>query len=348
MTEVVLPDDPRTAPKQPAKRVLSTHAELVVPTMTEVALPDDTRKAPRPPTRRVTTHAELAVPTMSELVLPEDQLDIVDEAPPEKPPSRPAVARHADEDNLEEDDVVVVDDAPEFQDDVVVIDDEVSNDDIVEVEDDEVDLATLKETSDPFDGQDIPASIRENIRGQLAEGEQVIWVGRPSLKLLRRHDSMTRIASAVLIAVGLGSQVGIALALTGLYLVVASVFALAFTAFGIVGLLLPILHKRKASKRSVYVLTDRRALVWDSLTQIQSYAAGEVKDLRREEDSRLPGAGDLIFDLEDADAVDLGGPPASKTKRGRREKQIATHGFEMLEDVEAVEKLVRETLIDWA
>jgi hypothetical protein len=85
-------------------------------------------------------------------------------------------------------------------------------------------------------------------------------------------------------------------------------------------------------------------------TTFRSYAGDQLLEMQCKDWPGFPGAGDLIFEVE----VHTTGPQpvgrmtrAEFEKNGRRQHEHRTyHGFLMIENVNRVEKLVRETLVE--
>jgi membrane protein implicated in regulation of membrane protease activity len=287
---------------------------------------------------------------MDELVLTDIQIDLAEALAGKPPPhSAAAVAHKADS---SEDDVVVIDDEAADEDDVVVVDDEPSADDVI-VDNDEPSLPIAANGADPFEGLDVSDAIQQGIRAELAKGERIVWVGRPSMTLMLAKAAIARIAGVILVVLGLGLPAALAFASGGLALLVFFVFGLSFTAFGVVLLLAPQLVLRNAPARRVYVVTNRRALVnrrapgSKGKGQTDSYTTGRLKKMQREDSARVEGAGDLIFETK---TLGRPGQAASTTARPTGVNGLRllrrNQGFLMLENVQSVEKLIRETLID--
>jgi hypothetical protein len=107
-------------------------------------------------------------------------------------------------------------------------------------------------------------------------------------------------------------------------------FGLPFVIIGL-GLLTSPFWRMRAAKRTIYVITDRRAVtfsrsVWGTLS-IQSYLPDRLRDLRRNQ-SR-DGSGDLVFER-----VLVGG--------NRNQNAMEDRGFIAVRDVKSVEEMVRK------
>jgi hypothetical protein len=105
----------------------------------------------------------------------------------------------------------------------------------------------------------------------------------------------------------------------------------------------PLLRWRSA-RRTCYVLTNRRALVYkESLfgPTRDSYSPLEVSGMRRSDSWLIAGSGDLIFRTVQVISK-------TQTRPGVMTASVKTihYGFLAVAHLGAVEKLVRETLID--
>ena len=108
-------------------------------------------------------------------------------------------------------------------------------------------------------------------------------------------------------------------------------FGLIFVAVGLAMLTAPLWMRWRAG-RTVYAVTDRRAVVWEGglSTTVRSFDADALGDLERRE--RADGSGDLIL------ARDL----RTTSHHGRRGVRTTEVGFFGIPDVRGVERLVRD------
>ena len=100
-------------------------------------------------------------------------------------------------------------------------------------------------------------------------------------------------------------------------------------------MLLAPVWKARVAKKTIYALTDQRAIIFEAgfnSTTIRSYAPDDLEKLSRRE--RSSGAGDLVFEEVEATSRFNEGSP-SKSRRG----------FLAIRDVAVVERLLRETLV---
>jgi len=181
----------------------------------------------------------------------------------------------------------------------------------------------------PNDGQlQISAVLADRVAGELSPGERVVWLGQPRVDLAIR-------AAYFLVPIGF--------LMTGFALVwmLVAIFAtgglaapcgLPFMVIGIAMLASP-LRLRSMAQQTVYVLTDRRAIIWGlgwfGRVVVQSVTPAGMGQMSRVE--RQDGAGDLIFQI-----YTTGAGEDSRTVR---------RGFLGINEVRQVEALVRLTLL---
>lgn len=106
-------------------------------------------------------------------------------------------------------------------------------------------------------------------------------------------------------------------------------FGVPFVLIGL-GMLSSPYWARRAARRSIYVLTDRRAIIirgsWRGSVTVRSFERERLTDLQRKQ--HADGAGDLIF-TQDIRSVSDGG------------RQMTPVGFLAVHDVKNVEDAVR-------
>jgi hypothetical protein len=293
-----------------------------------------------------------AAPPLEEVVLGEDQLDVVEEIPATPPVAARQAAPPPKKEVLGEDDVDVVEEEVLGDNDLdVVEEDNAATDDVEEVGAEPNPLAVAP-GADPYAGLDVPESMQQDIRRELTKNEKIVWVGRPSMILLLSNGTIFRIVGVVALLMGISFLYGLAVSSSMQTQIACGVFGVAFSIFGVVFILARTLVQRGASVRNVYVVTNRRALILEGKSRFQSYTIAHLKDLKREDTTRLKGAGDLIFRVERRDRANnasaLPGIGPRQTRHIVNSSMEIKHGFLQLENVKAVEKLIRETLIDRA
>jgi hypothetical protein len=111
---------------------------------------------------------------------------------------------------------------------------------------------------------------------------------------------------------------------------------LPFLAVGI-GLIASPIWLRSMARRTLYALTDRRALIWQpgwfGSATVRSYTAAGLGHISRRE--RRDGSGDLVFEEFTTYSHGSNGPSSHTTRRG----------FLAINNVREVEELVRRTLL---
>lgn len=102
-------------------------------------------------------------------------------------------------------------------------------------------------------------------------------------------------------------------------------------------------------QRTWYVVTNRRALVGRPTvfgeSAVESYTPLQLQKMNRRESWFAAGAGDLIFHTERRLEVTTHSDGRGNSSSSVRERGIR-YGFLGVEDVAAVEKLVRQNLVD--
>ena len=180
------------------------------------------------------------------------------------------------------------------------------------------------------------------VEQQLESDEQVVWWGRPRssamVRLSLRRDrvffGVLCICVAMLAAVTIyrdvrdgkdvnwpASAVGVVFVGVGVWLVMSPLWA------------------RRRAKKTVYALTDRRAMIITvgRHTTVRSLGPGDLEEvpIKRQ---RRDGSGDLV--LQRRVSYYAGG-------RGTRQRVVET-GFFGVEDVDEVEKKFRELIRKWS
>ncbi len=179
---------------------------------------------------------------------------------------------------------------------------------------------------------DLRYDLRDMVERELNKNERVLWVGQPIPAKMARKS-----LPAVLFGI---PWTGFAL----FWMAGASgfrvpdfdepfdffpLFGLPFVLVGILMLTAPIWAKRAALK-TVYVLTDERAIIFESklsATKVRSLSPDQLSDIYRTEDS--DGNGDIVFMRE-----------TSVGSRGR--KRSRSVGFIVIREVREVESKIRE------
>ncbi len=190
--------------------------------------------------------------------------------------------------------------------------------------------------ADNLDGGALSERLKGLIEGELEDAEDIRWIGQPTPRLFARRSlpivlfGIPWTAFAVFwIAGAAGFKVPNFNQGADLF----PLFGIPFVLIGFGMLSAPLWMLRK-SRRTVYVVTDRRAIIFDGglhSTTIRSYwAAAHLGDLRRNQ--RDDGFGDLIFDRR-----------VSHDSDGKAQQTDV--GFFAIPEVKAVENLVRGILV---
>jgi hypothetical protein len=174
-----------------------------------------------------------------------------------------------------------------------------------------------------MDDSPISPELAGRVANELAPEEKLVWAGQPRADLALR-------AAWVLIPMGI-LFTGFTLFWTALAPWFMAPCGLPFFAIGLFMLGSPI-WLRTLARKTVYALTDRRAIIfkpsWFGRVLVQSFTAAGLGQMSRRE--RPDGSGDLIFQVF---TTGFG-------ENARSEQQ----GFLAIDDVRAVEDLVRRTL----
>ncbi len=183
----------------------------------------------------------------------------------------------------------------------------------------------------------LPRETAALVGAELLPGERISWVGQPipgrfarkSIAIVLFGIPWTAFAVFWMVGAGIGtwksSFKGGGFGLFSLF----PLFGLPFVLIGIGMLSSPYWMRRKA-RRTAYVITDRRALVFDaggwSGTTIRSFEPDRLCDLRRIQNN--DGSGDIIFERQ----------WRSDNDGGRQSTDI---GFLAIADVKSVEDSIR-------
>ena len=143
----------------------------------------------------------------------------------------------------------------------------------------------------------IPRPLRDMVDRELESNERINWMGMPKRVFFTRITTFTVLfglpwtAFAVFWTVGAAS---IGKDVPFLFGLLFPLFGLPFIMIGLLMMLSPIGAYRRSAK-TVYVITDRRAITFDSgwTTTVRSYSPEKLKNIFRKE--KRDGSGDIIF-----------------------------------------------------
>jgi hypothetical protein len=181
------------------------------------------------------------------------------------------------------------------------------------------------------DTWELPNKLRILVETELNPGEDITWIGSPIPRLFARRAlpivlfgiPWTLFAVFWICGAAGFKMPNIQKMEDGFFL-----FGIPFVLVGIVMLSSPLWYRYKA-RRTCYVLTNRRAIVFDGgflNTTIRSFEPERLHDLRRIQ--RDDGSGDLVLDRV-----------FNLHREGHM--QSTDYGFLAIENVRAVEQLVR-------
>jgi len=182
----------------------------------------------------------------------------------------------------------------------------------------------------------LPEDIRREVDAELQQGERLIWADQPVPGLYAREAIGLFIFGLVWTAFSVVWMVCAAVSVYKpghvLFSLKLLLFGLPFALFGIALLGAPRWMRRMA-RRSVYVVTDRRAIVILGRAfgriETQSFPPERLRSIDRTE--RPDGSGDLIFEHY-------------WRMVGRRSGTMIRRGFIAVANVQDVENLIYKTL----
>lgn len=187
----------------------------------------------------------------------------------------------------------------------------------------------------------VPADWDSRIRSELRLGEKLVWVGQPRPAHFARQalpitafavvwTALSSVFFVILNVYGTSGRNG--QQDPGFVLIVTSLFVL----IGVGLLSIPYWLRRQA-KHTYYVLTDRRAILWECRwfgnAEVRSYSPEHLTEMFRVE---YPRGGDLVF----RERVVM-----SQTSRSNDRSEVQQHGFMGIDNVHEIEALVRKTLL---
>ena len=195
--------------------------------------------------------------------------------------------------------------------------------------------------------------LMKQVEDELSRGEVLYWATRPSMVLAKRKAFWIRLGGIFFAAIGgiimtVMLTVGVKAGMPWFAALIPGIFVL-------VGILIAILGPKgaiKQAERGWYAITDQRAVVYTvsffgSGGRATSYEPSELRRMRVQTSSALPGGGDLIFRTEIHHTT-----RTERDARGRTRTSTSTHtinyGFLGIENVREVESLIHKVLLKTA
>jgi hypothetical protein len=188
----------------------------------------------------------------------------------------------------------------------------------------------------------LPEDLNARVRAELAEGERLVWVGQPNPARAVRSSYAAVVIGAIIMGIALfGSMAaltaGAAAGDFGVGFACFPICGLPVLLFGLFMLTSPIWVRRRA-EQTCYALTNRRALTWVAgwfgRVDVRSYGPAQLQKLRRTEYG--DGGGDLVFEEIVTRSTDTD---------GNWQTHRTQYGFLAIDNVRAVEELLRKTLL---
>ncbi|MFG0285671.1 MAG: hypothetical protein ACF8R7_14730 [Phycisphaerales bacterium JB039] len=179
------------------------------------------------------------------------------------------------------------------------------------------------------------------ISAELEDGEQLIWAARPLPRLMSRRAWPIAIFGVPFLGFAIFWTVGAAWGISQAgsagngppgFAIIFPLFGLPFILVGL-GLVTAPFWSRRAARKTLYALTDRRAILWEGGfrgQKVTSFGPEILDEMSRTQ--RDDGSGDLIFRQRE---VYTGSDRRSRAK---------SEGFLAVHAVRDLEKLVRQTI----
>jgi len=210
--------------------------------------------------------------------------------------------------------------------------------------DDKAPLEVDKE--DPFEGLDISDDIQKEIQQELTKKEKIRWVGRQDLEMMLFKAWFAIPVGAVFLLVGLIAMISMLFTMEfPMSLIGVGVFFVC-ALISVPCMMARWLLKKFAHKRAVYVITNRRAILYGAQaytgSKVASYSPIQLRKMERKESSYWKGCGSLVFDYK-LETVHHGG---SGRRMGGSSTVKVPIGFIDIRDVKKVDRFLRETLIE--
>lgn len=150
----------------------------------------------------------------------------------------------------------------------------------------------------------VNAHLESRVQPELDPGEYLLWVGQPSPRRFLRESlssfGLGIVWTAFIVNFIIGwysfphGELSVPSGLFGLRGILSSIFFVPFILVGI-GMLLSPVRSYRSAKRTVYAITNKRALIVEGAgsRSVQSYGEGEISNIERVE--RADGSGDMTL-----------------------------------------------------
>jgi hypothetical protein len=193
----------------------------------------------------------------------------------------------------------------------------------------------------------VPPDVSNRIRRELTGKEELLWVGQPLPKLVFLRNLWAFFLSvAWVVGMGVWALVMVVAAVLsggGGHELAVALTPLGMMLFGLVSVAVPFVQLWKA-RRTWYILTNRRAIVWRwrLLGESQDqYQRSELVGVHRRDALLVPGAGDVIFKTTVVTTV-------YSHQRGSlwRSRQTTHYGFLAVDRARELERFIREEVLE--
>jgi len=209
------------------------------------------------------------------------------------------------------------------------------------------------DVEDVFEEGGVPDDAREAIEKSFIKKEKALWAGRPDPKIIESSAWIGLVVGPIALLVALGAcGGGSAFALLSsaemmVKLIVGGFAAAAFLMFGGVGAVAIIFRKSLGGNAAAcYVLTNKRAYIYDGSHHVRAFSPEQLVEMKSQEASGFPGAGDLIFayDLMGDAGVQVDKETAQRA-HGPGAQPSTPVGFLAIQKLKLVRQMINEILV---
>ncbi len=186
--------------------------------------------------------------------------------------------------------------------------------------------------------QAIPGELEDKVERELEACERIRWMGQPiprfftpistAMFLFGIPWTVFSLGWMALTTWGVAWSISDSQKVSGLIFIVFALFGLPFLLVGFGMLAAPLWARRNAFK-TVYVITDQRAITFDAVwtTTVRSYSPDQLQNIYRQE--RGNGTGDVFFSQRVWQDSESG-------------QQVQNLGFLNIREAKRVEQMLRE------